>query len=91
MKKEMIQTAVIGLMTILAFSAGAVDKPISASPKDKDLSGDLVRHFSNRLRASRVARRPGRAKRRFVFQDPRRIQISSSLAHICRAHGIGVR
>lgn len=37
MKKEMIQTAVIGLMTILAFSAGAVDKPISASPKDKDL------------------------------------------------------
>ncbi len=36
MKKEMIQTAVIGLMTILAFSAGAVDKPISASPKDKE-------------------------------------------------------
>lgn len=37
MKKEMIQTAVIGLMTILAFSAGAVDKPISASAKDKDI------------------------------------------------------
>lgn len=37
MKKEMIQTAVIGLIAILAFSAGAVDKPISASPKDKDL------------------------------------------------------
>jgi len=37
MKKEMIQTAVIGLIAILAFSAGAVDKPISASAKDKDL------------------------------------------------------
>ena len=45
MKKEMIQTAVIGLIAILAFSAGAVDKPISASAKDKDLKWDLVWHF----------------------------------------------